>query len=206
MNELLLLLLVASPFLAWWLISRVRKSSASVLTKNSLTAIIVIAVIAYAIADELIGKWQFDALCEREAGTEILRKIEGVDGFLYGGHASDWVGKEGYRFVETLSIGQSYRYATGADGNLEKIPIGKSQSLYSYKLVNVNVSDHVLKQQRVITVIKTGEILAQRTSFYYTGGWVQRAVAPIGGGTGYGCPKDDFVVTKFVKSVLIPKE
>ena len=135
MNELMLLLLLASPFLAWWLIRKIRRSSASNLTKNSLTAAVVIAVIAYAIGDDLIGKWQFDALCEEEAGTKIYHRVKDVDGFLFDGHGKEWVERYGYRFVERKDPqGYYVRYVLGTNGKAEKARVPVLQSRYEYRI------------------------------------------------------------------------
>ena len=203
----MLLLLLASPFLAWWLIWRVRRSIQKPWLKNSLTSLIIVIVIAYPAADDLIGKYQFDKLCEKEAVVKIYRKVEGVEGFQYDGSSAEWVKRNGYKFVEGKPFGRCpTRYFLDRDGTVKEEEITTPQSKYQYRLLQTELPIYTIKQQRVIEDIESGEMLAARTSLYYRGGWLQRTVSPIGGGTGYGCPKDTVSSTDFVQSVLVPSK
>ena len=201
----MLLLLVASPFLAWWLIGRVRRSIQKPLQKNMATGVIIVAVVAYAGADDFFGQYQFNKLCKTEAGLKIVQRAEGVEGFVGGQHGYEYL-KLGYKFIEyEKAPKQVIRYSLGEDGKWKQEVVPAIQSKYRIKLERLTFPNHMGGTRWLIEEIASGTVLATNNYLYYEGGWVQRAVAPIGGGTGYYCPSTGPVDNRtYISKVLIP--
>lgn len=164
------------------------------LLKNKKARYAAIAVFALApTADAVVGRIYMKHLCATEGGLKVFRSVENVEGFSLGNLSptGDWVKHFGYRFEEGFlhPNGNVNRYSL-VDGRLIRELDVPMRSLYRSQFRNSADEGMIMKSEALVEVIKTGEVLASYTGFYFRGGWAERLLAGFadaGPGTTWSC-------------------
>lgn len=132
------------------------------------------------IVDELVGKWHFNHMCEKEAKITIHKSVNGVEGILGSGLGSQAFDEFRYRFLEEEVGGRYYRYSRGAQGERIKVEINRPVSRYVVRRSIEDQPYNIRKYEEVIFDRQTEEALAKSILFSYGGGWVSQLVRSLG--------------------------
>lgn len=132
-------------------------------------------------ADEFVGKWYFDHLCDSEPRVTIYKSVEQVEGILNPGMPFGELEKLGYKFREHESSGKYYHSGRDSSGKEtdEEIPSPTAKYVVKGKTWD-EVRFNVKKWEEVIVNAQTGETLARYTTFSYGGGWISRVLKSFG--------------------------
>lgn len=122
-----------------------------------------------------IAWWQFKHLCETEAGVNIIRSVDEVEGF-----SSEFFGSEdsltnyGYKFVERKMIdGNWVRYSSDAHRKVVTQRIESPTARYRIERHEIPLR-HVYKTEIIIDDTETKNVLATMTRLGYRGGWLAK--------------------------------
>jgi len=160
--------------------------------------------------DTIPGKITFRYLCYKEGGEKIFKTADGIPGFLrlFGGSgpASYTVQNYGYEYNEVKSRRNDYTYySMSHDGIITASNFDEPISEYSFyeKKHEYSFPWTIIRYDQIIDHIDTKEIMAIRTRFNYSGGWVSRYLGHIGGGTST-CPRKPMSYKEFFNNTLKP--
>jgi hypothetical protein len=193
--------------IAWLCIKWVRNYVSPGGKRIAVTTILALLFILVPIADDFVGQWQFGRLCEKEAGTKIYRTISGVVGFRSNEFFIEWLTKSGYRYVEHEKFpGNVLRKSLDVNGKVVEETISEPESKYAFRYSKTSMPNHMWKGQYAVLDLDNKEVVATRTNLTYSGGWLQRMLGQVGGGTGYWCPNDSFRMSDLLESSLIPQK
>ncbi len=197
----LALYIFASWTIVKWVRGRLERG-----TKKTLATVILWALFLVApIADDLIGLWSFKQVCARDAGVKVFGKPVTVEGFLTNLLPDEWLTRYGYHYVDYERFpGKIVRKTRNKSGTIVDESVSQSKSQYAVRISVANRPGHIRSVQYKIVNRSTGEVLGTRTALSYSGGWLQRRLAYIGGGTGYLCGEPPEGLPDFVRAVLIP--
>jgi len=194
-------------FVAWACIRWVRGHIVSPPKRVAATVILWLLFLVTPIADGLIGRWEFGRLCTKEAGTRINRSVVGVEGFQSNDFFEDWLTKLAYKYVEYERYpGTVLRKSVGPDGRIVEEKIGVPTSRYAFRYSVVALPNHMRKGQYAVVDMRSNEILSKRVNLSYSGGWLERTLGQVGGGTGYTCPPGSFRMSDLLANTLVPKK
>ena len=194
-------------FLAWLYYRVVRKVLKRVKPYWGKALVIVIALLIPT-ADAVYGRHKLKRLCVQEGGLHIYRVVEGVRGFyssflLY----KSLVGPGKYQFVEGDLRGKYTRFSLRPDGTyLHEVDI-TLMSEYAHKYKPGNLKDIYLRDEDLVYVRATGEVLARHVNIFYAGGWLQRAINGLyaaRGNSGVCESPRSFHEEEFIMKVLKP--
>jgi len=165
-------------FLAWLYYRVVRKVLKRVKPYWGKALVIVIALLIPT-ADAVYGRHKLKRLCAQEGGLHIYRVVEGVKGFESPSIRPDkaWLSAGEYQFMEGEdSPGKYSRLSLRPDGTyLHEVDI-TPMSEYAYKYKPGNLKDIYLRNEDLVYVRATGEVLGRYVNISYAGGWVERAI------------------------------
>lgn len=196
--------------IATFVIRLVRKAFSTRMGKNVSTAVLFVIAVLIPTADHIIGYRVFQSECEKiGGGVEILRTVEGVEGFL--DQSRTWsnsvseLRKLGYRYVESeLSPGKYVHFSASAEGaGVESW----AESAISRYAVSSNLPGRDLGWGITLTRFTIEDrqeraVIASKTGMSYRGGWMTQSL----GGGDYGrCGSGrDLGLYEFVLRVLGP--
>ena len=197
--------LVLYIFVCWmivrWVRGRLDPGTKKILATVILSAFFLVAPIA----DDLIGLWSFKQVCAQDAGVRIYGKPVAVEGFLTNLPPDGWIERYGYHYIDYEPLpGKIVRKTGNKSGVIVDEPVSQSKAQYAVRYSVANRPGHVRSVKYVIATLPSGEVLATQTALSYSGGWIQRQLAHIGGGTGYSCSEPTKSLTDLVTAVLIP--
>ena len=167
-------------FLTWLYYRAVRKVLKRVKPYWGKALVIVIALLIPT-ADAVYGRHKLKRLCAQEGGLHIYRVVEGVKGFESPSIRPDkgWLGIGKYQFMEGKELGSSgkrSRLSLRPDGTyLHEVDI-TPMSEYAYKYKPGNLKDIYLRDEDLVYVRATGEVLGRYVNISYAGGWLERAI------------------------------
>jgi hypothetical protein len=181
-------------------------------TRNRLIVAAIFVVVP--MGDQMVGYVYLKALCAKDAGQHIYKRVNDVEGFAEDGMPDlIYVEKLGYRYIEgnqnlPNQIKQYVRYQRDPETNeITKEDIQKLTSRYRYNPGRQYVK-HVLfgyfayyYQESIIRDVVEEITLATQARITYSGGWVAKYIFDGGGGK---CEGDRINVVSFVESVLKP--
>lgn len=162
-------------------------------------------------ADALVGRLYLRHLCATEGGLKVYRVVENVEGFLLqDGTDGHWIKQYGFRFVEgkRREPGIVDRFERVNDEiKIESKVLPKSE--YRFRFVRGQDEDIFYRNQATVDVIRTGEVLATYTSYYFLGGWAERFLAGFsdaGPGTEARCEvwQPELLQSQSITAVLKP--
>jgi len=191
---------------AGWMIIRWVRGRLDPGAKKTLATVILWAFLLVApIADDLIGLWNFKQVCAQEAGVRVYGKPVTAKGFLTNLPPGGWIERYGYHYIDYEPFpGKIVRKTRNKSGVIVDEPVSQSKAKYAVRYSVANRLGHVRSVRYEIMSLSTGEVFATQTALSYSGGWIQRQLAYIGGGTGYSCSEPTKSLTDLVTAVLIP--
>ncbi len=185
---LMLLGLLAYIVLAVLITSWVRRAFTTSRAKSLATVVSLVVLALIPTADEFIGKWYFDHLCETEAKITIHKSVDRVEGILGSGLGSQAFDEFGYQFLEEEIGGQYYHYSRGSIGERLKAEVSHPTSQYAVKRSIQKQPFNISRYEEVILDQRNKESLAQSIQFSYGGGWVSQLIRSFGvSGSGGQC-------------------
>lgn len=157
------------------------------ITKRALKYFVITAFILIPIWDVIPGKFYFNRLCENEAGLNIYKTVEKVEGFrVYSAMEPDALKKYGYKYQEWGKGNQLYRYTLDDNGNIVRQEVTELISRYAVDATDwTPLSWNVSKYEVFIFDQQTKERLAVSTAFSTGGNWLQVLFRPYLGGNDY---------------------
>lgn len=142
-------------------------------------------------ADIFLSSFQYNYVCNAFAGVHIYKTVEGVGGFLTDNErVAEEMLESGFDFMEYEISSSLYRWTAedyqelkekyGASDalNYSKLPYevtdGSIWSTYEYTVKKSLIGPFVMKGQKAVRNRNTGEVLAERVSYRFIGGWVDQ--------------------------------
>lgn len=158
--------------------------------------------------DIIPGKITFHYLCYKEAGEKIIKNVDSVAGFLnlIGGDPEYTINNYKYEYLESYDRrGSLKHYVKSHDGIIVALHYDEPISEYSFyeKKHKYSFPWRIVRYNQIIEHIDSKEILAVRTRFSYSGGWVSRYLGNIGGGSST-CPRMPMSYKDFFNNTLKP--
>ena len=164
--------------------------------------------------DHWVGLVHFKALCAKDAGQHIYKKVSGVEGLAEDERPNvNYVKGYGYRYIEGVESrggkkNTYVRYQRNPENNeITRMDIQRLTSRYiydpshQYKKYALSGYFTYYYQESVIRDVVEEITLAKQARIVYSGGWVARYLI---GGSGGKCEGDRIDVVSFVRSVLQP--
>jgi len=190
---------------ATWAIRLAKRRGFGALGKSAAVLGVILVAWAIPLGDHTIGYTYFQRLCQREAGTQIYRTIEKVDGLWWPFADAQTAVAHGYRFVEGgVDRNRVTRFEVVDQKVREQVNVSAISRYVVYSLSREEIGLGISKQQSVVEDSKTSERLSVRTRFFYRGGWLISAILSGYGGTAGVCPKGPFDYVNWIVTVLKP--
>jgi hypothetical protein len=167
--------------------------------------------------DQMVGYVYLKALCAKDAGLHIYKKVDSVEGFSVDERPDvAFVESFGYRYIEGIeSRGSKHRKTTylryqrdPETNEITRQDIQKLTSRYTVDFFHQYTKYALfgyfsyLYTESVIRDVVEDITLATQVRITYSGGWVAKYIFDEGGGG--GCVGDRINVVSFVESVLKP--
>jgi hypothetical protein len=181
-------------------------------TRNRLIVAAIFVLVPW--GDQMVGYVYLKALCAKDAGLHIYKKVDSVEGFSVDEKPNvNFVESLGYRYIEGIQSKsgrtETYvRYQRNPETNeITKHDIQKLTSRYTVDFFHQHTKYALfgyfsyLYQESVIRDVVEDITLATQVRITYSGGWVAKYIFDGGGG---GCAGDIINVVSFVESVLKP--
>ncbi len=137
-------------------------------------------------------------MCDLYGGTLVRNVAWGVEGIAANGVSSkEFLQKHGYRYVEESYGNHVFRVSLDQEGDLTKIEVPQMMSRYRVRSeLKVPMHFTVMRHQWTVVDAKTNRVLATRTQFTSSGGWLRRWLRPILGGQ-VSCSRQDSLTRLF---------
>jgi hypothetical protein len=181
-------------------------------TRNRLIVAAIFVLVP--MGDQMVGYIYLKALCARDAGQHIYKRVNDVEGFSVDEKPNvNFVESLGYRYIEGIQSKsgrtETYvRYQRNPETNeITKEDIQKLTSIYTVDFFHQYIKYALfgyfsyLYQESVIRDVVEDITLAKQVRITYSGGWVAKYIFQGGGGM---CAGDTINVVSFVESVLKP--
>lgn len=181
-------------------------------TRNRLIVAAIFVLVP--MGDQMVGYVYFKALCARDAGLHIYKKVDGVEGFSVDEKPDvNLVESFGYRYIEGIQSKSGktetfVRYQRKPETNeITKQYIQKLTSRYSVDFFHQYTKYALfgyfsyLFQESVVRDVVNDITLAKQVRIAYSGGWVAKYIFEGRGGV---CAGDSTSAVNFVRSVLEP--
>jgi hypothetical protein len=155
--------------------------------------------------DHTIGAIKVAKLCEKDAGSNVQRVVEGVEGFQWETGLSAKPDTFGYRYLEVqLNKGSVTRYVR-TDSFQVRIESGVApiSKYLVYRAPEERIWPHIHMGRFVVEEIQSMTPLAVWVNYSYEGGWLARSLKGIGATGGY-CPTKPLNHIEFIHTVLRP--
>lgn len=171
-------------------------------------ALALVVAVLIPTADAVYGRLKLKHLCETEGGVKMFRTVEGVEGVRSFLGADEYLLKEGrYRFVEGAEGSSGMvRNTMSSDGSVAKEKNVTAKSLFSLEYEPANSTGWFRKSTYLVKELASGEILGSDTNIVFMGGWIERFIGGLYGGSSgvRECASDASVVRarKLVYSTL----
>lgn len=169
-------------------------------------ALVLLAALLIPTADAVYGRVKLKQMCATEGGLKIYRVAEHVKGFLADSTDEAMLKKYGFEFTEgESSAGKYYRFQNQNGRVLVEENIAP-KSQYRIRLERTgDTKNRYMRNQYIVSVISTGEVLATDTQIAFNGGWAERFLARFsdaGGGSVAWCTNTELDVLKRIDRVI----
>jgi len=169
---LIFLLLIYLPLIIWLVIKLWRAVPYRKGLRLGVILLFILVAAAIPLGDVYVGSLKLERLCEVEGGTHIYKTVK-ADGFYSDQLLYDNLLKYGYSYVEGKSRGRLY-VAKMVNGEIVKEEISEPQSRHLLTKQRQVLNQSLSKTRYIISDRKSGDMLAERSSYGYYGGWLDR--------------------------------
>ena len=147
-------------------------------------AIVILAMLLIPTADAYYGRLKLDRLCATEGGLKVYRVVQGVDGFFSPFTAGTFLDKHPFQFLESGDPNIGFvRFSRGPAGGVITQQVSELRSRYEYRKVPGESRDIYKRDAFQVVARDTHEVLGEIVRFTFAGGWVERVIADMLGGS-----------------------
>lgn len=202
-----LLVIFFVPLVLWLLWKLWRALPRNLIIRVSVTAVVLLIVIAVPLWDVMITSAQMAKLCP-QAGNHIKR-TEKVEGYFSTIGTPDVLDR-GFKYVEGISGGRVTVY-TKSGNAVQKLEFDvkdyQPKSHYEFitdhgraftGYLNIGITRSVVRNRQ------TGEEIAYALKYRAYPGWVDRNTMALLGKIFWSCPEDSFQDIRLVRQTLLP--